>query len=98
MNMEDMKKWCGLLWENLWLETAKCLAIGRPDNLIITAWTQEKGQAVVAAIYEYFYENQTTKINDDNNDDDGNSCSLVNVSYKVLDLDDIELIKNSVAE
>jgi len=82
----------------LGLETAKRLAIGRPDNLIITARTQEKGQAAVAAIYEYFYENQTTKIDDDNNDDDGKSRSPVNISYKVLDLDDIELIKDSVAE
>jgi NAD(P)-dependent dehydrogenase (short-subunit alcohol dehydrogenase family) len=80
----------------LGLETAKRLSIGRPENLIITSRTQEKGQAAVAAINEYLSENQTTTNNDD--DDDDNDRTSVNVSYKILDLDNVQGVQDSVAE
>jgi NAD(P)-dependent dehydrogenase (short-subunit alcohol dehydrogenase family) len=79
----------------LGLETAKRLSIGRPENLIITSRTQEKGQAAVAAINEYLSENQTTTNNDD---DDDNDRTSVNVSYKILDLDNVQGVQDSVAE
>jgi NAD(P)-dependent dehydrogenase (short-subunit alcohol dehydrogenase family) len=79
----------------LGLETAKRLSIGRPENLIITSRTQEKGQTAVAAINEYLSENQTTKNNDDDDDD---YHTPVNVSYKILDLDSVQGVQDSVAE
>ena len=79
----------------LGLETAKRLSIGRPENLIITSRTQEKGETAVAAINEYLSENQTTKYN---NDDDDEDRTPVNVSYKILDLDNVQGVQYSVAE
>lgn len=87
----------------LGLETAKRLSIGRPMNIIITARTPEKGQNAVASIEEYLSENQktTSRYNNDNNnddDDENNNRTSVNVSYRVLDLDDVQGIQESVAE
>ena len=67
----------------LGLETAKRLAIGSPDNLIITARTSEKGQDAVDKIYNYLSV-------------EGIESDTTSISYKVLDLDDVQGIQNSV--
>ena len=67
----------------LGLETAKRLAIGSPDNLIITARTSEKGQDAVDKIYKYLSV-------------EGIESDTISISYKVLDLDDVQGIQNSV--
>ena len=69
----------------LGLETAKRLALGGPQNLIVTARTDEKGEAAVFAIREYLSEN-------------GKDGSNINVSYRVLDLDDVKGIQSAVDE
>lgn len=69
----------------LGLETAKRLAIGSPDNVIITARTSEKGQAAVDEIYKHLSV-------------EGVESDTVSVSYKILDLDDVQGIQDSVSE
>lgn len=69
----------------LGLETAKRLAIGSPDNIIVTARTPEKGQAAVDEIYKYLSV-------------EGVESDTVSVSYKILDLDNVQGIQDSVSE
>ena len=66
------------------------------------ARTPEKRRLAVAAIQQYVSENNNDddndndNANDDNNDD--NNRPLVNVSYRVLNLDDVEEIRESVTK
>ena len=69
----------------LGLETAKRLAMGSPDNLIITARSAEKGQSAIDKIYKHM----SVK---------GVESDSTSISYKVLDLDDVQGIKDSVAD
>jgi len=67
----------------LGLETAKRLAIGGPDNLVITARTPAKGQAAVDSINDYLSSSEK-------------DVDSVSVSYRILDLDDVQGIQDAV--
>jgi len=82
----------------LGLETAKRLVIGRPDNLIITARSDIKGQTAVDEIYRYLTEKSESNTSDDDEDNGMTESYSTNVSYRVLDLDDISGIENSVSD
>ena len=67
----------------LGLETAKRLSIGNPDRIIITARSGVKGETALADIQSYMKDN--------------NVSENVSLSYKVLDLDDLQGVQAAVA-
>lgn len=67
----------------LGLETAKRLARGTPAQIIITARTAAKGDIALADIRTYMKQNNV-------------DTDVVTLSYKVLDLDDIQGIQEAV--
>eukprot|EP00977_Amphora_coffeiformis_P000781 scaffold162_cov176-Amphora_coffeaeformis.AAC.41 len=68
---------------SLGLETAKRLTAGNPAQIIITARTAAKGDIALADIRTYMKES--------------NPDSLTTLSYKILDLDSIQGIREAVA-
>lgn len=67
------------------LETAKRLTIGNPANLIITARSDVKGREAVQAIQSYQKQQSAT------------DAANTNISYKLLDLDNLQGIRDAVA-
>lgn len=73
----------------LGLESAKRLAIGNPTQLIITARSDSKGEAAVKQVQDYLAKEQQ-------NDSNTTSTNTTAISYKLLDLDDLQSIRESV--
>mmetsp|Transcript_19015 Transcript_19015/g.52100 ORF Transcript_19015/g.52100 Transcript_19015/m.52100 type:complete len:216 (-) Transcript_19015:1065-1712(-) len=81
----------------LGLETAKRLALGGPQHIILTARTHTKGQTAVHAIQDYvqdYYSNISTNSNNVDSTSIESTCPLV--SYRLLDLDSLTGIREAV--
>ena len=75
---------------SLGLETAKRLTAGNPAQIIITARTAAKGDIALADIRAYMNENNLGSAS-------SSSSSSTTLSYKILDLDSIQGIREAVA-
>jgi NAD(P)-dependent dehydrogenase (short-subunit alcohol dehydrogenase family) len=73
----------------LGLETAKRLTAGQPQHIIITVRSPTKGDQALADVQSY--------MNKNNQDSTTNTTTKTKLSYKVIDLDDLQNIQSAIA-